>query len=47
METGKLVAIKKFKDSYEDDYVRKTALREIRILKQLKYDHIVNLIEVF
>lgn len=27
--------------------VRKTALREIRILKQLKHDHIVNLIEVF
>jgi len=25
----------------------KTALREIRILKQLKHDHIVNLIEVF
>ncbi len=27
--------------------VRKTALREIRILKHLKHDHIVNLIEVF
>ncbi len=27
--------------------MRKTALREIRILKQLKHDHIVNLIEVF
>ena len=27
--------------------MRKTALREIRILKQLKQDHIVNLIEVF
>jgi len=24
--SGKLVAIKKFKDSYEDEYVRKTAL---------------------
>lgn len=27
--------------------VRKTALREIRILKQLKHDHIVDLLEVF
>ncbi len=27
--------------------MRKTALREIRILKELKHDHIVNLIEVF
>jgi cyclin-dependent kinase-like len=33
LETGKLVAVKKFKESYEDEYVRKTALREIRILK--------------
>jgi cyclin-dependent kinase-like len=47
VETGKQVAIKKFKDSYDDEYVRKTALREIRILKELKHDHIVNLIEVF
>jgi cyclin-dependent kinase-like len=47
LETGKQVAIKKFKDSYDDEYVRKTALREIRILKELKHDHIVNLIEVF
>jgi cyclin-dependent kinase-like len=41
------VAIKKFKDSDDDEYVRKTALREIRILKQLKHDHIVDLLEVF
>ena len=32
-ETGQLVAIKKFKESDEDDQVKKTALREIRILK--------------
>jgi serine/threonine protein kinase len=30
-----------------DTQVRKTALREVRILKQLKHDNIVNLIEVF
>jgi cyclin-dependent kinase-like len=47
LETGKQVAIKKFKDSYDDEYVRKTALREIRILKELKHDHVVNLYEVF
>ena len=42
-----IVAIKKFKESDEDEQVRKTALREVRILKQLKHDNIVNLIEVF
>ena len=56
-----MVAIKKFKESDDDEYVsvfgfednffqkqvRKTALREIRILKQLKHDHIVDLLEVF
>jgi len=31
--TGQVVAIKKFKESDEDDQVKKTALREIRILK--------------
>lgn len=31
--TGQLVAIKKFKESDQDEQVRKTALREIRILK--------------
>lgn len=45
--TGQIVAIKKFKESDEDEQVRKTALREIRILKQLKHDNIVSLIEVF
>jgi serine/threonine protein kinase len=32
-QTGQLVAIKKFKESDQDEQVRKTALREIRILK--------------
>ena len=31
-ETGQIVAIKKFKESDEDEQVRKTALREVRIL---------------
>ena len=44
---GTLVAIKKFKESDADEQVRKTALREIRILKQLKHENIVKLIEVW
>ncbi|KAJ4455078.1 putative Cyclin-dependent kinase 1 [Paratrimastix pyriformis] len=46
-ETGLAVAIKKFKESDEDEQVRKTALREIRILKQLRHNNIINLFEVF
>eukprot|EP00466_Bigelowiella_natans_P017219 jgi/Bigna1/43187/e_gw1.73.28.1 len=45
--TGQIVAIKKFKESDQDEQVRKTALREIRILKQLKHANIVTLHEVF
>jgi len=32
-ETSAVVALKKFKESDEDEQVRKTALREVRILK--------------
>lgn len=32
-ESGQIVAIKRFKESDEDEQVRKTALREVRILK--------------
>jgi hypothetical protein len=35
-ESGKIVAIKKFKESDSDEQVRKTALREVRILKVCK-----------
>lgn len=45
--TGQIVAIKKFKESDDDEQVRKTALREVRILKQLKHENIVSLLEVF
>ena len=47
VENGQVVAIKKFKESDDDEQVRKTALREVRILKQLQHDNIVHLIEVF
>lgn len=46
-QTGAIVAIKKFKENDDDEQVRKTALRELRILKQLRHDNIVNLIDVF
>nr|CAH8872202.1 unnamed protein product [Trichobilharzia regenti] len=40
-------AIKKFIDSEDDKHVKKIALREIRMLKQLRHDNLVNLLEVF
>ncbi|VDP70509.1 unnamed protein product [Echinostoma caproni] len=46
-ETGQLVAIKKFLDSEEDKLVKKIAAREIKMLKQLRHDNLVNLLEVF
>ena len=32
-ESGQIVAIKKFKETEEDQQIRKTAMREIRMLK--------------
>ncbi|XP_076044863.1 cyclin-dependent kinase-like 4 isoform X2 [Oratosquilla oratoria] len=46
-ETGTLVAIKKFVESEDDPLIKKIALREIRMLKQLKHPNLINLIEVF
>lgn len=46
-DTGQIVAIKKFKESEEDMQIRKTALREVRMLKQLRHSNIVNLIDAF
>lgn len=46
-ETGSLVAIKKFVESEEDPLIRKIAMREIRMLKNLKHPNLINLIEVF
>jgi len=46
-ETGQLVAIKKFVESEEDPLIRKIAMREIRMLKNLKHPNLINLIEVF
>ncbi|XP_045485894.1 cyclin-dependent kinase-like 4 isoform X2 [Pieris rapae] len=46
-ETGEIVAIKKFVENEDDPLIRKIALREIRMLKNLKHPNLVNLIEVF
>ncbi|XP_061406690.1 cyclin-dependent kinase-like 3 [Lethenteron reissneri] len=46
-DTGQLVAIKKFLDSEDHKSVRKIAAREIKMLKQLRHENLVNLLEVF
>uniref|UniRef100_A0ABM0GQE0 Cyclin-dependent kinase-like 2-like n=1 Tax=Saccoglossus kowalevskii TaxID=10224 RepID=A0ABM0GQE0_SACKO len=46
-ETNQVVAIKKFLESEEDKMVKKIAMREVRMLKQLRHENLVNLIEVF
>ncbi|XP_065167547.1 cyclin-dependent kinase-like 1 isoform X2 [Atheta coriaria] len=46
-DTGEIVAIKKFAESEDDPLIRKIALREIRLLKNLKHPNLVNLMEVF
>jgi cyclin-dependent kinase-like len=35
-ENGEILAIKKFKDSDEDEIIKKTTLREVKILRMLK-----------
>uniref|UniRef100_A0A0B6ZKU0 cyclin-dependent kinase n=1 Tax=Arion vulgaris TaxID=1028688 RepID=A0A0B6ZKU0_9EUPU len=46
-ETGQIVAIKKFVESEDDPLIKKIAMREIRMLRQLKHPNLVNMIEVF
>eukprot|EP00093_Oithona_nana_P007854 07854.XXX_174757_178252_1 [CDS] Oithona nana genome sequencing. len=46
-ETGQMVAIKKFLETDEDPTVKKIAMREIRMLKRLRHENLINLIEVF
>ncbi|MED6290813.1 Cyclin-dependent kinase-like 2, partial [Characodon lateralis] len=46
-DSGRLVAIKKFVDSDDDKTVKKIALREIKLLRQLRHDNLVNLLEVW
>lgn len=46
-ETNQLVAVKRFVESEDDPAIRKIALREIRMLKNLKHPNLVCLLEVF
>ncbi|XP_064389654.1 cyclin-dependent kinase-like 3 [Halichondria panicea] len=46
-ESRQMVAIKKFLETEDDKMVKKIALREVRMLKQLRHENLVNLIEVF
>eukprot|EP01137_Pigoraptor_chileana_P016535 Opistho-2@73444 len=46
-ETNEIVAIKKFKEGEDDEAVRKTTLRELKVLRMLKQENIVNLKEAF
>lgn len=46
-ESGQLVAIKKFLESDDDKTVKKIATREIKMLKALRHENLVNLIEYF
>jgi len=41
-----VVAIKKFLETEDDPSVKKIALREIRMLKRLRHEHLINLLEV-
>lgn len=46
-ETGEFVAIKKFKESDEDEIAKKTIMREVKMLRMLKHNNIVLLKEAF
>lgn len=41
------MAIKKFKESDDDEIVKKTTLREVKMLRALKQENIVRLIDCF
>jgi cyclin-dependent kinase-like len=46
-ESAEIVAIKKFKESDDDEILRKTTLREVKILRMLRHNNIVSLKEAF
>ncbi|OMJ67605.1 hypothetical protein SteCoe_35187 [Stentor coeruleus] len=46
-ETGEFVAIKKFKESEEDESTHKITIREIKILRMIKHESIVQMKEAF
>lgn len=46
-ETGELVAIKKFKEDDTDEENKRVILREVKILKTLSHENIIELKEAF
>jgi cyclin-dependent kinase-like len=46
-DNNEIVAIKKFKESEDDEIVRKTTLREVKVLRMLRQRNIVHLMEAF
>ncbi len=47
VETKTTVAIKKFKDTDDEEHTRKTTMREVKILKMLTHPNIVEMKEAF
>lgn len=46
-ETNEYVAIKKFKETDDDEIVHKTTLREVKVLRMIKHPNVVQLKEAF
>lgn len=46
-DNGADVAIKKFKETDDDELIKKTTVREIKVLRCLKHKNIVELREAF
>jgi len=46
-ETNEILAIKKFKETEDDEIVRKNIQREVKMLRTLKHKNIVELKEAF
>lgn len=46
-DSGDIVAIKKFKEAEDDEALKKTTLREVRLLRLLRHGNIVSLLEAF
>ena len=42
-----IVAVKKFKESDQDENIRKTSIREVKILRMMRHENIVELKEAF
>ena len=46
-DTGEVLAIKKFKESEDEEAVKKTIIREVKILRMLRHENVVQLREAF